>query len=324
MFPQDGCGIGDSDCVVPTNATIALRFDRFLNSAKANRQAIGLYSADAEQGFPYALVPVYDPVERVLEYRLPPGGRFEPNTLYHFEVLTGAQAPGGALRAFDGAPVEEAELPLRIAFITADGPAEVPEEPPAPRCAEVVSQVFGTLGNCAGAECHRRGGNSILMGGPQLGDAPHQLWLDNVGNFSLSAIDRVARQTEVGDVSGGVPAVDATRFGARMALVSPGQPGASYLLYKLLLNPDSYATCERDIPLCETGGDPCSSAHPVLPLPRGECVAPPEDELTRLREWFVRGEPMPRANSQGARGNVGLQGLRALSAFIASGANCDP
>jgi hypothetical protein len=322
MFPQNGCGIGDSDCVVPTNATITLRFDRFLNSARANRQAIALYSAKPEQGFPYALVPVYDPVERVLEYRLPPGGHFEPNTLYHLKVLTSADAPEAALRAFDGAPVEEGDLSLNITFITGDGPAEAPEAPAALTCTEIVDQVFGTLGSCAGTECHRRGGNSILMGGPQLGDAPHQLWLDNVDDFALSAINRVARQTEVADVSGGVPAVDATRFGARMALVAPGQPGASYLLYKLLLNPDSYATCERDTPFCETGGNPCRSTHSALPLAKGECVPPPDEELVRLREWFVRGEPMPRANSQGARGNIGLQGLRALSAFIASGADC--
>jgi len=308
---------------VPTNATITLRFDRFLNSAKANRQAIGLYSGDAEEGFPYALIPVYDPVERVLEYRLPPGAHFAPNTLYHFELLTGATAPGAALRAFDGAPLEEGELPLRITFMTGDAPEDQLEPAPAPSCGEIVGQVFGALGSCGGAECHRRGNNKIL-GGPELGDAPHQLWLDSVGNFKLSAIDRVARQTEVGDVSGGVPAVDATRFGARMALVAPGLPGASYLLYKLLLNPDSYLACDRgsEVALCETPGDPCVSTHAALPLADGECVAPPEEELTRLREWFVRGEPMPRPNSQGARGNVRLQGLRALSAFIASGADC--
>jgi hypothetical protein len=63
--------------------------------------------------------------------------------------------------------------------------------------------------------------------------------------------------------------------------------------------------------------DPCESSHPMLPLGRGECVAPSDEELVRLREWFVRGEPMPLV------GSIGLTSLRKVSRFIAGGANCN-
>jgi hypothetical protein len=157
-----------------------------------------------------------------------------------------------------------------------------------------------------------------------LGAAPHSLWLDDTGNFATSAINRVARQTDTGDVSGGSPAELSPRFGVRLGLILPRNPGASYLLYKLLLGPDNYADCTspEQSELCALPG-PCATAYPSLPLADGECLEPPEEELSRLREWFVRGVPMPRKNSLGQKGNVRMQGLRALSAFIADGARCD-
>jgi hypothetical protein len=326
MFPSDGCGIGiDPDCTVPTNVTLTFRFDRFLNPGTAVRQALRVYSGDPKAGPPFTYDVRYDPVERVVEYRVPPGGAYRQHTLYQVELFV-AKGPGDpGFRAVDGAPLGEGELPLRASFFTGDGPVDIAPPPPAPSCDEIVEQVFGQLGNCAGQECHRREGNALLGSDASLGDAPHQLWLDQRSNFASSAIGRIARQTELGDVSGGSSLLQGDRFGVRMALIEPSNPGASYLLYKLLLSPNNFEPCAVDAPqsLCAQALDPPTSSHQFLPLAEGELLAPAPAELERLRDWFVQGEPMPRDNSRGARGNVQLEGLRAVSSFIAAGASCD-
>ncbi len=342
LFPQDGCGSGvREDCTVPTNATITVRFDRFLDPATVNRQAIVVYTGDPSAGSPFTFEVRYDPVERVAEFRLGKSRPYEPNKLYQYELLIARQPGDFGVRAFDGAPLAEGEVPLRGSFLISDEPAPVVEPPPPATCDQIVSQVFRGLGRCAGSECHRRGGNRALDTMEDLGAAPHSLWLDEPENVALSAVRRVARQTETGDVSGGTPQdrsdavvyVDADgnrtvlhptgRFGVRMALIAPGNPGASYLLYKTLLGRENYDDCAEpgQSELCALPGS-CETAYPVLPLPEGSCVAPAEEELVRLREWFVRGEAMPRADSLGQRGNVRIQGLRALSSFIAAGADC--
>ena len=322
IFPQDGCGVGAAPtCTVATNATLTLRFDRFLNPATVNRQAISVYTGDPKVAGSIPFEVAYDPVERVVEYRMPAGYGFVPRSLYQLELTVPVDEGDYGIRAFDGAPLREADLPLHISFFTSDAPADLPVEA-APTCDDIVNQVFGQLGNCAGSECHQRGGNRL--GDMDLLDAPHGLWLDKPADVQLSAVARVARQTELGDQSGGVPVESGPRFGVRMPLLDPQNPGGSYLLYKLLRNPANFEACLPDASaaLCHEPADPCVSTHTALPLPAGECIVPPADELDRLREWFVRGEPMPRVSSLGAQGNVRLQGLRALSRFIAAGADC--
>lgn len=325
MFPRDGCGSSVREgCVVPTNATIAIRFDRFLDPATVNRQAIFVYTGDSSLGSPFTYEVVYDPVERVAEFRLGSSRPYEPNKLYQYELIV-PKSPGDfGIRAFDGAPLAEGDVPLRGSFLISDEPEPAAAEPPVPSCDVIVSEVFRKLGRCAGSECHRRGENRTLDTMEDLGAAPHSLWLDQPGNFALSALGRVARQTELGDYSGGVPAARSPRFGVRMALIDARSPGASYLLYKVLLGRDNYQDCAdpSQSELCAALPGPCESSHRSLPLPEGECLEPPEEELERLREWFVRGLAMPRADSLGQRGNVRLQGLRALSSFIAAGADC--
>jgi hypothetical protein len=72
--------------------------------------------------------------------------------------------------------------------------------------------------------------------------------------------------------------------------------------------------------VCLTPADPSQSLYSKLPLPEGASLVPSTSESERLREWFVRGEamPFPGADSEG----VSLQGLRAIVAFIESGADC--
>ncbi len=319
--PADGvgtdCEMGAADCGVPTNATLSFRFDRFLSPATANRQALRVYSGDPDNGTGIPFDVVYDPVERVVQYRMPSGYSFAPNALYQLELVVPVEPGDFGIRAFDGAPLAEGSVPLRGSFFTGLGPVELEVEEP-PGCAEIVSEVFMKSPASCGAsgQCHAST------------DAPHGLWLDGRANFAVTAVNRVARQTEVGDRSGGVPLEQPKRFGVQMPLVQPGNPGNSYLLYKLLRSARSYQPCVFDensaaSSFCSIPVEACASLYPGLPLDpgSGKCLAPSDDELERLREWFVRGEamPIPRPVDR----SLGLQQLRAISRFIAAGANCN-
>jgi hypothetical protein len=312
------------ECTVPTNVTLTLRFDRFLNPATVTRQAIRMYTGDPDvsPGVPPFEVS-YDPIERVVEYRTPPGYALAPTTLYRLE-LNVAQGPDDAgIRAFDGAPLAEGDLPLELSFFTGDGPTNLPV-PPAPSCSEMLGTPSSVFRACTGAECHQRGGNSV--GGRALQNAPYGLWLDDARGFTLSAVNRVAGETETADQSGGRPSERGARFGAHMALVDPRNPGGSYLMYKLLRNLRNFEPCppESDAPACAEAADPAVSSHAALPLGEGELITPSVAELTRLQEWFVRGAPMPRPRGDGRSLAIYLQGLRATARFIAAGADCEP
>jgi hypothetical protein len=321
MTPADGFGVdcepGTADCGVALNATLSFRFDRFLNPATATRQAIRVYTGDPKTspGIPFDVT--YDPVERVVQYRMPSGYAFHPNTLYQLELVVPSGSEELGIRAFDGAPLEAGELPLEGSFFTGIAAGEVPVDT-SPTCADIVNEVFKTSpADCSSSRCH----SSVDA---EQG-APHGLWLDSRANFRVTAINRVARQTEVGDRSGGLPLEQPSRFGVQMPLIQPGNPGNSYLLYKLLRAPDAFEPCEFDgasaaSSFCREAADTCQSAHPDVPFGPGTCIAPSADELERLREWFVRGEPMPIPRPVVRR--VGLQQLRAISSFITAGADC--
>ncbi len=321
-FPSDGCGVGsDPDCTIATNATLTFRFDRFLNPATVSRQAIRVYTGDPKTAAgPPPFEVAYDPVERVVEYRMPSGYGFAPHTLYTLELVVPEAADDFGIRAFDDAPLAESDLPLHTSFFTGDGPGDVPAVS-APTCSQIVRGVFAN--NCTGSQCHQRIGHAFKDQGKNvdLGAAPYGLWLDSPANILATAIGKVAHETELGDRSGGAPEVKGARFGVRMALVDPRNPGGSYLLFKLLLGSDNYCPVWSDSGECI---GVAASTHAFLPLPKGHSVRPDQAELDRLREWFVRGEPMPRALADGTQRRLTLDELRAVSTFIAGGADCEP
>jgi hypothetical protein len=131
------------------------------------------------------------------------------------------------------------------------------------------------------------------------------LRLDTAEGLRETAVRRVAQQTDTGPYPGRT-LIDPPRFGVGMALIDPGSPATSYLLYKLLRNPDNY------------GGEgvPCATKYAVA-LPQGTC-APSPGELTLLGEWFVRLDPMPPLGEALAGG---IDDLRLLQRFVSAGAD---
>lgn len=299
------------ECGVPIGSSITLRFDRYLRASTAVRQSISVYSGTPGSGVGL-LRPEYDAVERVLVYRLTQP--LEPGTLYTVELLSADDPSGFGFQAFDGAPLDDSGAPVKFNFFTRrnrESPSELPLEP-IPSCDRIL-EIFANAG-CAASGCH---GGAIPSAG---------LLLDRAESLFQTAVDRAARQTELGAVVG-VPLQDPVRFGLQMPIIDPGQPANSYLLYKLFRGEFSHWLGPDD-------PGRCTSRYSVALGP--DCVPPSESELTRLREWFVRGSamPPPAAGSSDVPGSAGAPNgappegtlfrpeLREIQRFIAGGAIC--
>ncbi len=299
-FPFSGqgteCTSSDApECGVPTNTAITLRFDRYLRPASAARQSIRLYTGDPGNGAGL-LRPEYDMVERVVVYRLT--SALEPGTLYTVELVSPSESSSFGFEAFDGAVLEEGAAPLKFNFFTRRSSEPVEQVPleDIPSCERVV-ELLREAG-CARGGCH--GGAAPSMG----------LRLDSPESLVETAINRVAHETDLG-AQVGVPLRNPARFGVQMPVLDPGEPANSYLMYKLIRGERSHW-----VNVDEPGA--CDTRYPVA-LP-GTCVPPPASELARLREWFVRGVPMPPPSEQVAP--ILRPQLRELQRFIAGGGAC--
>ncbi|HEY6556294.1 MAG TPA: Ig-like domain-containing protein [Polyangiaceae bacterium] len=329
-YPEAGEGVdcvssADPACGVPTNGPLELRFDRQLLHSTAVRQSLAVYSGEPQS--PVFLRPDYDAVERVLRYY--PSEPLQPNTLYTVQLPQPTTGAPFGFRAFDGAPLGEGPVPLRFSFYTA-AESVGPEPTCEPTCDDIVRR-FQASG-CARLGCHNSepepdacGAGAALdhnqecVGVPRMG-----LDLASVPGLRRSAISRVAHQAEVG-AQGGVPLVNPARMGVQMPLVDPGRPGNSYLLFKTLLRTANF-NLPPDEQLTPDERARRAACTPVYRsrLPEGETRAPSEEERTRLRNWFVRGEGMPLLPRDGdpERSPLTLDALHEIQRWIALGARC--
>jgi len=126
--------------------------------------------------------------------------------------------------------------------------------------------------------------------------------LSDAASISSTAVRVVARQTMTGLV---VSTVTTTpiRFGDDMPRVDPGNAGNSYLVYKLLVNLGNHPSGGEDSPADDPWLAGLSSPGPAS-----------ADEISRLRNWFVRGEPMP------PNGSLATVEMRAIVRWILRGA----
>jgi hypothetical protein len=299
------CDSPTPDCALPTNVSIELRFDRFL-LPQGLPGAVSLYSGNPPANG-VALAAEYDLIERVVVYR--PLRALQPNTLYTVQLFAG-EHPGQGFWAFDGAPLKEDAVPLRFSFSTGGGPrSEPPPMPPLPDTCETISAALTT---CVG--CHTT--QPAQTAHPSSGVPPMGLDLSSPRGLYYTAVRQVAHQTETGDSATGEGLRTPERFGVQMKIVDPGSPATSYLMYKLLRKPENFAV-GGETPSCVTG------YH--LPVSELDCQAPPEAERTRLREWWVLGDPMPKDDTsmgQPIAAATTRENLVRISSWIASGARC--
>ena len=321
-YPADGQGTNAApdaglacdeptpDCPVPTNLALELRFDRFLLPGGGLAAGVKLYTGSPANSL--AVSVAYDLLERVVVLR--PARQLHPNTLYTVEIASGADRNHG-FWAFDGEPLEEGPVPLRFGFTTGSGPIALPAAAPviADTC-ETMTQ--GPLSSCASCHVTRPGAETI----PPSKYPPMGLDLSSSRGLFDTAIAHVAHQSETGSSAAGEGLRSPVRFGVQMNLVDPGSPATSYLMYKLLQKPQNFQLDATEAS-CPTG------YH--SPVAAGGCTAPDAAERARVREWFVRGDPMPEDQqaNDGALAAVAVThaSLVRVAAWIAAGAPCpDP
>ena len=320
-YPADGQGTATSagagvdcdtptpDCAVPTDVEIQLRFDRFLLPGVGLSSGMRLFTGDPKANA-VSVSPEYNLIERVVVFHL--GAPLQPNTLYTAEVVPGRD-PSTGFWAFDGAPLEEGPVPLSFSFTTGSGPA-TPTTPAPVTADDCTTLAQNVLYTCSSGSCHKNP--------PRVRPTDPDEWVKDYPPMALSltdwglahtAINRVAHESETGQSAQDPGLQSGPRFGVQMNIVDPGFPENSYLIYKLLRKSDNY---RLDM------GESCPDQfHP--PVSDGACIAPGEDELARLREWFVLGDPMPKDLAPGAGASLSRDALEQVVRWISAGAPCD-
>ncbi|MCL2822594.1 MAG: hypothetical protein FWD57_01260 [Polyangiaceae bacterium] len=312
------------DSAFPLERAMRLRFDRYLNPSSVLRQSVlvtpGIFESDAGElvGPVMGFEPVYDPYDRIVVYQLLARVRWTPATLH----LVQLQVPRDmydivGFRAFDGAPMDEVvsfsfmsgnsvsdpdndtdDVLQRVRYCEEDdGSAKLP----------AVATVLNA--SCAKAGCHATPASSSSASYPPvLG-----MDLSSPAAVKRTAIRVVARQTMRGS---SVSALSSSppRFGDDMPRLDPTNAGNSYVVYKLLVNPANHPGGGGQPDVDPTDADPAEGPDPWLggltPID-----GPPVDEISRLRSWFVTGEPMPLT------GHLSPSEMRSIVRWILQGAN---
>ena len=256
---------------LPANGSIQLAFNRYLLPITVTRQAITITPVGGSPLEPPIVT--YDPVARTVTIKSPlQDGASKPwlveGQSYRVTVKIPSDADKGGLLSLDGAPVAE---PTSVQFLV--GPPGLPFVEPKVRLCEDVLPILAA--KCSGSGCHSDGG----------GTAASSLVLDTTIGLKGTALGRAAQ----GSTTGGTarPLAPGRVFGINMPLVDPGNPGNSWLLYKMLLaplpkpgRPISY-TCT--VPL----------APPVVYTPNGPYSEAPTDLETAVLQDYVPGREMP-------------------------------
>jgi hypothetical protein len=277
---------------LPTTA-IHVRVDRYLDPGSVSRQALCLVSStavvttDDECNGDVLLRPTYDPIQRVASFYLDPAP-LAPATFYRVTLFGGEDG----LRSFDGVPLEGI---FALEFTTADAVPDAPVEAPptgplwcgTPECLAACGERDtlcrqncsirgGPLFFCASAGCH-----SVVEGN---GPAAMGLDLSSGGAVQATAIGHVAHGTQRG--AGAAEAdVSSIAFGRAMPIIQPGDPGRSYLLYKI-----AASALEEKTPAAEGEKDRLREGLVVgMPMPPQVYTPPSADQLDHLVRWIAAG-----------------------------------
>lgn len=276
---------------LPATGAIELAFDRLLLPASVTRQSFPLEDLRGVPLNPPLPTVAYDPVARVVT--VTPGSPLDPTQPYKIAIVS-PKSPTDlmGLRAIDNAPFDPSFQPIEFMV----GPAAVPPTPPTVDfCKDVLPNLQG---RCAVGACH----------GPPMPAAGLLLTSDR--GIAATAVGRVALGANSGPLSApGQP--QRQLFGVDMAIVNPGDPGESWLLYKLLLaKPSACSPTDAGPALCNGGHSLQTQAmsdaeraalsdlvqgrempFPVLNLPPGTAQGLQIDQLEAISLWIAGGAP---------------------------------
>jgi hypothetical protein len=297
--------VGSSQAI-ESGVRIELFFDRLLLPSTVTRQSFVLQDIQGNYLEPQI---AYDPVARVVQ--IIPDPPLTPGQLYTVTIVVPAEAGADGLRAIDGATLVASDTkPIEFQVVgslsggpDAGSPSSFTEGlVPVDYCSDIQQSVFN---ECLGSNCH---GGMLPAEGLNLSSPLY---------VASTAINRVSEESNQGPAAAAQP--PSSLFGLDMPIVdrdnsTTGEPGDSWMIYKLLLASPSPCT-EMD-----GGIIPCFNPHsePWQPIS--------ESERAVLANYVIGREmPFPQSdpNIDDASAPVGTlttQMLEALSYWMLEGA----
>lgn len=202
----------------PFDGVIQVAFDRYLLPATVTRQSFVLLdganqplTADKAAGI------VYDPVARTVTLTRPSDNWLVEGQFYKLVLtLPDGDSDQAGVRAIDRAPLR-ADQTREFAFVV--GPRSAATfDPPVSFCRDVLP-IF--TAKCNLPTCHGSGDVAAAS-----------LVLDTSSGVALTALNRIAQGSNTGGRSVDPPAPGRI-FGVDMPIIDPGNPGNSWLMYKI-------------------------------------------------------------------------------------------
>ena len=301
---------------LPNDGVIQVSFDRYINPLTMHRQGVAL--RDLFGNAPDSPIIQYDPVTRTATLSNPNPGTpwLIEGTTYEvsFPIATD-EAGSFGLRAIDGATMDPSTS--KIAFTVAPPTGNPPKLPTIDFCKDIYplfaarysdANYSYVQGLCSNIHCHA--GAYAATG----------LRLDLPNAIRSTAIGVEATEATTGALS--VPITAQNSFPVGMPIIDPGDPGHSFLVYKLLL-PDVNGTPDG------TGAGfsyttTCGAATPPFDYGPNPHLASP-DEAARLAQ-FVHGrrmpwgDPVPPQTFTNGGTPLNLDELERISVWIQQGA----
>jgi hypothetical protein len=309
----------DRGQTIPANGSVQISFDRVLDPASVNRQAAIVLEAS---GRPVTNPIVsFDPVTRVLSLSGPnqlgtqwliPG---QPYILF----LSHPDDPDsvGGVRAIDGTPLERGSKRQLSFFASANETSDAARgfDPNVEFCRDVLP-LFRS--RCASNGCHQAPDPSV----PVRSTPPaSSLLLETPSGVANTALHRAAQGANTGPRAG-VGNAPGRVFGVDMPIIEPGNPGASWLMYKLLIAPPPRAN-EVHPPSLQARCDDSAGPAPIaVRTPLAPFAALADEERARLSD-AVLGLPMPYPPQPGADDrsqNLTFEEIERIRIWIAQGA----
>ncbi|MGH7270637.1 MAG: hypothetical protein ACREJ3_09420, partial [Polyangiaceae bacterium] len=278
---------------LPANSGLELTFDRLLLPLSIVRQTFQLSSVNGQ-----ALTPTvtYDPVSRVVTVTASPSAPLTPGQTYRLTIgLPTSTTDLFGLRAIDGATLDPAS-PASITFLA--GPALPPASPTAVDFCRDVQPIF--RGSCAGLTCHSPPPDTPTAAG---------LVLTTPAGILATALRRVAQGSNTGPRP--VAVAPSLRFGVDMPIIDPGlgagqsgDPGDSWLLYKLLMAVPTPGDAGAITALSASERATLSSFIPGREMPFPSDPGAPLDapgaqlsiaQIETISTWIAQGAAVPGA-----------------------------
>ena len=281
-------------------APIELAFDRLLNPSSVTRQTFVLQDLGGAFVEP---TPSYDPVARVVRLCMTDAAPLQADQTYRLTLVAPSSAtdPAG-LRAIDGAGLDPSVNPV-IEFPVVAGAAYTGSDACSGAtsvdfCADVLP-IFAP--RCALSPCHS-GAH------PAAG-----LMMTTAQGIQATAIGRVAQGSNTGMQPRVAP--PGHLFGVDMPIIGPGDPGDSWLSYKLLLAvPPATALEDNRYPSVTPAWTLMSDDERAtlsnyilgreMPYPSDPSVSPSAsstpvplsaDQLDTVSTWILQGAGIPEA-----------------------------